>query len=48
MSEDNNLVDKVKGMYLSKEYEVVEDNTLFIIKDVIYSINEDFLRDLYK
>lgn len=43
-----NLVDKIKSMYLNNEYEIKEDNTLFVIKNVEYSINEDFLRELYK
>lgn len=46
--EDVNLVERIKLMYNNNEYEIKADNNIFIIKNVEYTINEEFLREVYK
>ena len=46
--EDNNLVERIKLMYKTYNYEVKDDNNIFIIRNIEYTLNEDFLRELYK
>lgn len=46
--EDNNLVERIKLMYKTNNYEVKDDNNIFIIRNIEYTLNEDFLRELYK
>ena len=46
--EDVNLVERIKLMYNNNDYEIKADNNIFIIKNVEYTINEEFLREVYK
>lgn len=44
---DDNLVERIRLMYLHNDYEYAEGNDIFLVDSVEYRINDEYLKDLY-